>query len=279
MKDIKYIALDLDGSLLNDDLEILPKTKTALIDVQKKGIKLIIATGRPLKAILKYSEELDMDKNDGLIIANNGGLIYSYKEDKVIYEDRISLEDAKDTFSRLEEFDVYPFYRDEEYMFVEDVFAPIIDTKTSLGTINSHEFESRLGDFLLKEVPRLKDYVDKPVLKIMAASNPDYLDKNLDKINKKLNDNIYCARTATYIVEFIKKGISKGQTLKKLNISEDKLIAFGDSMNDFEMIEYAKYGIAMENAMDKLKEISYDITKSNNDEGIYYMLEKMKIVD
>lgn len=278
-KDIKYIVLDLDGTLLNDDLVITEKTKKALKKVQDDGIDLVIASGRSVEGIIEYAKELGIDKHHGLIIASNGARLYDVKEDKNIFEEKLSVEDTKKVLRHLEQFELYPFILKGDDMYVDSLDKVNIDTNTHLGKINIFEWEASLGDYNLIEVDNLSDFIDFPVYKINSSGDPKYIDKHLDEFTKGIEDIVYSARTLEFSVEILKCGVSKGHALEKINAKPGEIIAFGDSMNDLEMIKYAKYGIAMKNAMDEVKENSFEITESNNDDGIYHFLNKHGFLD
>lgn len=275
MNGIKYIAFDMDGTLLNDNLEIMPKTLKCLIDLQEKGIKIIISTGRPLQGVLQYIDQLQLEKYGGFIINNNGANIYDVKNNKEIFEDKISVLDAKKSLKIMKNYDIHPFIREGKDMFVENVFGPIISSVDGKEVFNAHMFESRLGGFLLTEVHDLESFIDFPVSKIMAVADPRYIYDIYHELKSKFNENVYCIITANSMLEFVKNGINKGNALKILNIKPEELMAFGDGSNDLEMLKYAKYGIAMKNGMQIVKDISYDITENdNNNEGIYnYLLD------
>ena len=70
----KMIVLDLDGTLTNNKKEITPRTKEALMKAQAKGVKIVLASGRPTYGIMPLAEELELKKNCGFILAFNAGL-------------------------------------------------------------------------------------------------------------------------------------------------------------------------------------------------------------
>lgn len=85
---------------------------------------------------------------------------------------------------------------------------------------------------------------------------------------------------ATYpaVTEYNKKGISKGNSLSKLGFDMDEIIAFGDSVNDIDMLKSAGIGVAMGNALEEVKQVADYITKSNDEDGIYYALKEFGII-
>lgn len=84
--DIKTIVLDIDGTLLDSNFNIMPKTKKALLELQKKGVRLILASGRPIKSMLNLAKELKIDQYSGIIVSNNGSIGYDIKNNKYIYD-------------------------------------------------------------------------------------------------------------------------------------------------------------------------------------------------
>ena len=81
-----------------------------------------------------------------------------------------------------------------------------------------------------------------------------------------------------HVVEIVKKGLNKAVGLERVanhyQIPRERIIAFGDEDNDFEMIKFAGHGIAMENGISELKQLAREVTKSNENDGIAYYLEK-----
>ncbi len=71
-KPIKLLAMDIDGTLVTNKKEITPATRKALIDLQNQGVRLALASGRPTKGMLRFAQQLEMDKHDGLLISSNG---------------------------------------------------------------------------------------------------------------------------------------------------------------------------------------------------------------
>lgn len=277
--DVKYIALDLDGTLFSDDLKILPKTKEALLSLQNKGIKLIIASGRPLKTVLSIAEELKMKEHLGYVVSYNGALVYDMLGNK-IYENKLSVGESKKIFEILEKYDLFRFYyRDSENMCIENNLEIDENSGKYFGRDKIYEIIKKTGQFNIIETKDIKETVDRELFKVMGASFPKYLEDNLSNIEADLDGNIVPLITLPWVIEFCKKDVSKGYAIEKLNINPEYLMAFGDGMNDQHMLEFAKYGIAMGNARQSLKDIAFDTTSSNNEEGIYKSLVKYKLIE
>ena len=83
---IRFLATDLDGTLLTSEKRITAHTKRIIIDAQNRGLTVILASGRPLYSILPFAKDLELDKHHGFIIAYNGGLIYDCASGETICE-------------------------------------------------------------------------------------------------------------------------------------------------------------------------------------------------
>lgn len=82
----KLLVLDLDGTLTNNRKEITDRTRLSLIEAQKKGVKLVLASGRPTYGIVPLAEKLEMQRYEGYILAYNGGEIIDWKTRELMYK-------------------------------------------------------------------------------------------------------------------------------------------------------------------------------------------------
>lgn len=276
--DIKYIALDMDGTLLSSDHVILPKTKEALMEAQEKGIQIIIATGRPLKSIRQYAEELKLAEYGGLIIGSNGGIIYDPKKDEVLYQAKLSKEQAKRIFEVLENYDLIPYFIDkDDILYAQQDEAHI--TLSNGEPMEVFDFELAMADdYRLKNVGSLKDYVDRPIDKILNTANPKYIADNYKKLQADLGEDFTVVPSLDFILEVFRSDVSKGNALEFIEKDFNQTMAFGDGMNDYHMLEVAKYSIAMGNAAEEIKKLATDITDTNDNEGIYKALKKYQVI-
>lgn len=279
MMDVKAIVLDIDGTLLNDEKKLTTLTKEALINAQKNGIKVILASGRPTPGMLKYVEELEMAKYNGMIVSYNGAHVLDVSTQKELFSQPLSIESSKNILEHLKQFDVKPMIAKDEYMYVNDVFDGMLDLGDPDGLFNIIKYESRGGNFQLCEKEDLAAFVDFPLHKILVAGQPDYLQENWQAILAPFEQSVSGMFSAPVYFEFTDKGIDKAnaleQTLKPLGIHEEHIISFGDGHNDLSLINYAGMGVAMGNAVDDLKKAADKITSSNNEDGIAKALAEL----
>lgn len=277
MSKIKAIVMDVDGTLTNGKKQITEKTKEVLLKAQSKGIKLILASGRPTTGLIGFAKELEMDKNNGLLVSFNGSKVVDCETFEELFNEPMSIQEGKAVLEHMKKFEVKPMVDKGEYMLVNNVFDNKIYARNG-QEINIIEYESRGGNYKLCEIDDLAEYIDYPLNKILTAGQPDYLKEHYREMMEPFKDKLSCMFTADFYFEFTAKGIDKAKALetvlKPMGINEGEIISFGDGQNDLSIIKYAGIGVAMENAVDELKEQADEITLSNEDDGIAYSLLK-----
>lgn len=290
---ISMIVMDMDGTLLNKDQKISDKTKQALLDAQEKGIKVVLASGRSYRTLLAYGDELLMPQYDGYFIGANGVAITSAKtmEHEVIKQ--LQLEDIERIFQAVEPFQIecMGVLDDTIYDYIPDSFRKIKkvfreennideDVPWTAGTF-SIIVDQRFGYSHIFDIQSYHE-IPCPVNKICLAHNPEMLEKPYAFLMENLGKDYHFARTSHQWIECAPYGINKGNAIKKLatrlNIPLDQILVFGDGENDLTMFDAVKYPIAMGNAMDNVKKAAYEVTKTNNEDGIACFLKKYNIV-
>ena len=273
---IKAIVLDIDGTLLNTGKIISEKTKQALIAAQEKGIKVILASGRPTTGMLELAEQLEMTKYEGFLVSYNGARVTDCLTKKVLFNQAMSIETGQAILEHLKKFDVIAMIDKEDYLYVNDVYSGMLDLPD--GAFNIIEYEARGGNFKLSEIDDLAAFATFPINKILIAAQPEYLQKIAPALHAPFDEIVTAAFSAPFYFEFTDKGIDKAKALNtvfpEMGIHSENIIAFGDGHNDRSIIEYAGIGVAMGNAVDALKEIADDVTLSCDEDGIAAGLEK-----
>ena len=262
---MKLIGVDVDGTLVNSKRVITEKTREALISAMKAGHKVVIVTGRPTAGARNLAEALDFDKYGGLISSFNGGAITDFATGKVLANHEMDHDLAVEMIKLAKDL---PLETMVPYM--DTVFSPKIGPYT--------EGEAKTLRMKAKEVEDLDQTIDFPVNKILFAADPRLIDEPTNKIKEAFEDVTEQVKSARFYYEVMPRGLSKGNSLleiaKIFNIDQKDIIAFGDEMNDETMIEAAGVGVAMGNAVSKIKEIADYVTLTNDEDGIAYYLDK-----
>lgn len=276
MNDIKVIIMDVDGTLTNNKKVIPTKTKEILVKVQKAGAILVLASGRPTSGLMDLAKELEMEKHHGLLVSFNGSKVVDCETNQVLFNETMSIEHGQSVLEHMKKFEVIPMIDKDNYMYVNDVFNNEINYNGE--PINIVKYESRGGKFKLSEVEDLAAFADYPLNKILTAGSPDYLQEHYKEMMEPFKDTLNCVFTAPFYFEFTAKGIDKAKALDTVLIprgyKKEEMIAFGDGHNDATMVEYAGTGVAMANAVDDLKAVADEVTRSNEEDGIAYTLAK-----
>lgn len=263
----KLIALDLDGTLTNDNKDILEETKQELIKLAKKGVIIVLASGRPTAGIFKEANELQLDKVGGYLLSFNGARVLDYKNNTVVYEQTLSRDVAIEMYERAKQFGLSPLTYNATEIITEDIGD---------HWIQKESFTTKMK---IKHVQSFKDEVQNPVNKVLITGEPSYVAEILDEFKAPYENTMSIYRSDPYFIECMNQGIDKAASLsilcQKLGISQEETIAFGDGYNDLSLIEWTHYGVAMENAVDEVKQRANYITKSNNDNGIAYCLKQL----
>lgn len=271
----KAILLDVDGTLLNSAKQLTPRTKTALINAQKQGWKLVLASGRPTNGLVHLAQMLEMDRFGGVLVAFNGSKVLDAKSHEVLFEQPINVKESKAVLEHMKKFDVIVMIDHDEYMYVNDVFKKIERDGKPFEVV---EYESRSNHYLLCEKEDLVSFADFPLNKILTAASPSYLKEHYEEMAAPFRESLNSMFTADFYYEFTAKGIDKAQalcqTMEKLGCKAENMIAFGDAQNDRSMLEMAGIGVAMGNATNELKEIANVVTDSNDEDGIAAYLEQ-----
>lgn len=274
---IRVIIMDVDGTLTNGKKVVTPKTKEALLKAEKAGAILILASGRPTSGLMDLARELEMDKHHGLLVSYNGSKVVDCETNETLFNQALSVEEAKAVLEHMKKFDrVRPMIDKDGYMFVNNVYDNWITWKGK--PFDVIQYESRGGKFKLCEIDDLAAFVDYPLNKILTTSDPEYLQEHYKEMMEPFKDTLSCMFTGDFYFEFTAQGIDKAKALDTVLIpmgyKREEMIAFGDGHNDASMVKYAGTGVAMENAVQDLKDIADEITLSNEEDGIAVSLYK-----
>lgn len=265
--DYKLIAMDLDGTLNNDQKIITEKTKAALMAAQKRGIRLALASARPSPGLFKERDILCLQDYNGILMSYNGGRIVDAATGKVLFETSMDLAQTKQVLRRLEALPVTPILDDGVQFYVADINGYKVD------------YECKNNNMTCTEVGNLADFLSFAPIKILMSVQPEELAEVQKQIADFLPETLTVVQTAAFYLEVIPKVINKGQGIRDicavLGIDPSEVISFGDAANDIPMLREAGMGVAMGNAAEAVKAAANMVTLSNNEDGIAAALEKL----
>ena len=257
---MKAIFLDLDGTLNNDQKEITPRTKAALMAAQEQGVRIVLASARPSPGLFKERDILRLQDYGGILMSYNGGRIVEAGSGKILLQTAMDIAQTKSVLRRLERLPVTPILDDGKQFFVTDK--------------NGYKvaYECQNNRMECTEVENLADFLDFAPIKILMSVLPEQLAEVQKQIAAFLPKDLTVVQTAPFYLEVIPSVINKGQglldTCAALGIDPKDTVAFGDAENDIPMLKAAGVGVAMANAADAVKAAADGVTLSNNEDGI-----------
>ncbi|MBR6747636.1 MAG: HAD family phosphatase [Clostridia bacterium] len=270
-KDIRVIALDLDGTLFNSQKEVSQHTKDVLAECSRRGIIVMPATGRPATG---FPHVLEAVPSFRYALTSNGALVYDFAEKKGIYEDTISVENA---------LKVVEFTRKYDVMCDAYIGGYGYSEKDKLANIANYFQTQKMIDYVLSTRIPVDDMgkfirengvgVEKLVCFFGDLSLQDKLAEDLAQF-----DFLKITRALVNNVELNNATCNKGESLLQfaahMGFTREQTMACGDGNNDLDMIRAAGFGVAMDNAAPEVKEAADYITLSNDDDGVAAVIEK-----
>lgn len=266
----KIIAIDLDGTLFNSKKEISVEDKSTLLEAKKKGIKVVISTGRPYKGIQHVIKELELDNTDNYVSCFNGALIYHLKTNEVVYSSTITGKVIKELYaeSLKHNINIHAFRENQELIAPKPSQYTDVEMKINNLPIEYTDFNLINDEDLF--------------IKGMLIDPEDIVTNAAKNINPKWYEEFSVVRSTPFFLEFLNNTAHKGAGLQELanilNIDIKDTVAFGDAGNDLSMIEMAGLGVCMANGMQIVKDVADFITKSNEESGISYAIKKFNIL-
>jgi Cof subfamily protein (haloacid dehalogenase superfamily) len=253
---IKFIACDMDGTLLDSKKELPKNFEYVLEELKKKGVIFSISSGRQYDSLDKQFERI---RDKIYIIAENGAVVYDDKGQKL-------LSDPLDKESSVEII--------EKVIDEPDLFVVVCGEKSAYGEERNEEILEHVLPYYIKYEAvdsAAKAAVNDNIYKI-AIFDKQGSEKHCYPLLKDYYDSHNVFVSGDVWLDVMRKGVTKGSAIRrvqeKLGISRAECMAFGDFMNDYDMMKECEESYAMENAHPELKAICKHIAPSNDDDGV-----------
>lgn len=261
----KLICIDIDGTLLDEKKRLLPSVKQAISDVAKKGVLIALASGRMPAGVELVERELEIPC---IKICNAGS--YILLDGKCISSAHISIDTMKRMDREIAQKNQVPLWIFRE----RDWYVTKVDSYVE------REIQIVLQQPQIAQAEHLAKQWAKEAgepNKMLIAAKSEKIPMIYQQIKERNWSDMEIACSSQDFIEIFPKGINKGTALiticKKLGISLEDTVAFGDQELDIPMIEVAGLGIAMGNSIEAVKEKANIVTKTNNEAGVAYAIE------
>jgi len=256
----KLIALDVDGTLINDHHELTETTKETVQAVAKRGAEIVLCTGRNPSSTLPILAMLGLE---GTVITHNGAATIESAGRRQLHHFPFTVEEAMPLIRYCRENEIHFDLNTPFDMYLER----ISDTEKAM-------YEQYLAEpILLSSVTDLRE----PLVKMTAFGTKETMDR-VEQDWRELDLPLNRIRSGDYFIDVMNPLASKGSALKLLagsrGIDRSEVLAIGNYYNDLAMLEFAGLGIAMANSPEPVKQAADDTTATNNEDGVHQALLK-----
>lgn len=270
MSRTKLISLDLDGTLLDSNRKLPPENRKALQMARERGVELLISTGSPYQ-LIPFAELDGLDIS--YAITANGSAIYHYQTGECIYEESVDTETILPILEFLLTKDMHVDIFMDGKAYCQETHKDIIRKLDVPQSRKNYISNNRI--WLQDPISYIRDN-HLSVQKITMNFYPDhhgiFVDRDEVRTYLANHKELRLVSGGWKNLEITKHSANKGKALKELckhiDASVDEVMAFGDSLNDLDIMRVAGRGIAMGNAMEEVKEAADEVTSSNDACGV-----------
>ena len=215
------LVLDMDDTLLTDNHQISPKNKALLMQAQEMGVYVVLASGRPTPAMIKFANELEMARFGTFMLSYNGAVITDLKTNKTIFEQSLTVNDIHS---------LYDFSKEHNVDIITYLNGNIVASAHSQYV----DIEHIITEMPIQVVDNFKASVNSPAIKCILLEEPTYL-KEVESKLKLAMPHKSVSTSKPFFLEVTEHGIDKAASLARLatqlNIHQSEIIAVGNANN------------------------------------------------
>lgn len=268
---IKLIALDLDGTTLNNDRVISKANRSALEEAVRQGVNVVIATGRTFSAL---PDDVFHIQGIQYVLTSNGAVITDLRTQEVIYENCIAPEAVERAVELLKQYDFMIEAFTEGGAYIEkSVYEQMKSTRKSFRHVDyvltTRQPIEGLYDFILAH----REHIENMNVNFENQEDRSRMREILGGL-----ENTTLTTSFDHNLEIGGATTSKAGALRELGkilgVLPEEMMAIGDSPNDMAMMQLAGMPVAVGNAKDEVKAIAKYVTASNHEDGVARAVEK-----
>lgn len=284
----KFIAVDIDGTLLNSNGQLSNRTIDTIKKVTNKGVNVVLTSGRVTGSVKTIADKISANN---YIICDNGASIYDVKNEKTIWSKEIDKDVVIELINICIENNIYYMVFTDKEIIVKDLRHMALAFYKQRHNCNDEA--TGITQFKYAGLDYIKNN-DRPIRRIVVCDQDRVIYNSIvnklkqfdgvelmaaphvsNKIIKEGNEKIVLSYS---YAEILPKGVNKWTAIKELikeiNIKDEEVIAIGDNFNDIHMIQNAGLGIAMNNGTSVAKQVARVIAPSNDEDGVAHVLER-----
>lgn len=265
---IKLLALDVDGTLLNSQFQVSEANRRAIQETVTRGVVVVLVTGRRFVIARPIAQELGLATP---LISHNGALTKNSQTLDVLDYHPLSAALARRAVEvgRSVGADMVGCY--DPAGLGRAVFEAVSEDNVRL-----RRYLER-APLVIEEVPDLLAYIREDPIQVMSSGPCAKMERLIEVLTSRLGRDVKILKTAypqkdLTIVDVVASDCSKAAALAavvaRYGLSRQEVMAVGDNHNDLEMLAFAGLGVVMGNAEDYMKNLGYDVTNSNDEDGV-----------
>jgi Cof subfamily protein (haloacid dehalogenase superfamily) len=258
---VRAFACDLDRTLIWKDAELRPRTRAAIAAARGAGIHVILVTGRMFRSVRPYAETAGIADP---VVCYQGAVVADPVSGRFLRHEPIPLELAREAIAAVQS-EGYPLncYVDDELYVAEHTAAS--EAYASFQNLEVHV----VGDLLV--------WLSEPPTKLVAVGDPVELDALEARARERFGGRMFISKSLPYFLEFANANVTKGSGLSfvadLVGFTAAETVAFGDGENDVELLEWAGYGVAVENAHARVIAVADFVSPPCDEEGVAQVIE------
>ena len=260
---VRAVAMDLDRTILADNLEFSPAVVRAVGRLGEAGIAAIVATGRMFASARPYALQLGVTAP---VICYQGALVADPRTGEWLLHRPMGVALAHEVIEAVDAAGFHMNVYVDDELYVEELNEEAV-TYATHARLEAHA----VGDLLA--------WLDKPTTKIVVVGEPQGLDRLQDDLRARFDGRAFIAKSLPIFLELALPGVSKGSALEfvcdRLGIDPGTVVAFGDGANDVELLETAGLGVAVADADAALRPIAGWTVPSVDDDGVAGFLDAL----
>jgi len=238
---IRLVALDLDGTLVGEDLIVRPRVREAIAAAQAQGVAVTIVTGRMFAATKPFARSLAID---GPIVCYQGAAIFDAASGAVMRETPVHADVTRDTLEWAHARGVHAQCYADDTLYIEQINR-FSRRYTTLARVEPVVVASLRAAF-----------AERPSIKVVLVDDPDRSEQHLVALQSLLGQRAYITRSHVDFVEVLDPAVNKGEALAfvaaRHGVALEATLAVGDAWNDVPLLDAAAVGVAMGSAPPEL---------------------------
>jgi Cof subfamily protein (haloacid dehalogenase superfamily) len=262
MADIKLVAIDLDGTLLDDDKNLSFRNRAILERLLERGVVIALASARDCASI---SIKVQLRKPGLYYLGDGGALIYNVVSNRICWSSSLPPKMVTNCVSFLRQYN-YPVFLNSIDTYWADRYDDLVKMIEERYNLHTTLFSD-------------EQEIDAPIMRVSLAAPVEILEKAAARANEILSGTVQVSLASPDWLDLLPLKAGKGQVLKilqeSLHISRDQTMAIGDYESDLPLFDNSMFRIAMGNAIPAVKAASTFVTRTNNEDGVALVLERI----